>query len=140
MMIAAIKENGNVVFPMAKVSFYILSQECSRQKVTNHASACSKIMSSLDNLKFLYRILIIRCMLIVSVLFHRSEEENLRKEESLKASITLSTQQQLHLKFPKGQHTRLHINEKNYEILHIIINVFVLSSIIVIWKNMQNHL
>ena len=129
-----------MVFPMAKVSFYILSQECSRQKVTNHASACSKIMSSLDNLKFLYRILIIRCMLIVSVLFHRSEEENLRKEELLKASITLSTQLQLHLKFPKGQHTRLHINEKNYEILHIIINVFVLSSIIVIWKNMQNHL
>ena len=113
MMIAAIKENGNVVFQMAKVSFYILSQECSRQKVTNHASACSKIMSSLDNLKFLYRILIIRCMLIVSLLFHRSEEEeNLRKEELLKASITLSTQLQLHLKFQKGQHTRLHINEK----------------------------
>jgi len=41
----AIKENGNVVFLMEKVSFYILSQECSKQKVTNHASACSKITS-----------------------------------------------------------------------------------------------
>lgn len=61
-MTVAIKESGSAVFQMAKVSFYILSQECSRQRVTNHASACSKIMSLFDNQKFLYRILIIHCI------------------------------------------------------------------------------
>jgi len=45
-MIAAIKENGSEDFLMAKVSISILSQECSRQKVTNHASVCSKITFS----------------------------------------------------------------------------------------------
>lgn len=85
-MKAAIRVNGSEDFQMAKVSIYILSQECSKQKVTNHASACSKITFLLENQKYLYHIPIIPYILTVSGLFLKwAEGKNPQRGELAKA-------------------------------------------------------